>query len=78
MVYVLGNCPICGTPISKAVNDDIARIMEEQARGKEADFITVFDCPVCKEKMKSGECLFQEPWNCREIERWYYDIKRFT
>lgn len=64
MVYIAGNCPICGTPISKTVNDDLMRIMEEQARGKEVDFITVFDCPVCREKMKSRELLFPfpEPW----------------
>ena len=76
MVYILGNCPVCGAPISKIINDDIIRIMEEH--GKEDDYITVFDCSVCKEKIKSGEWLFQEPWNCREIERWHYDIKRFT
>ena len=64
MVYVLGNCPICGTPISKTINDDIARIMDEQAHGIVYDYITVFDCPVCREKMKSRELLFpfQKPW----------------
>ena len=66
MVYILGNCPVCGALISKTIDDDIMRIMEEH--GKEDAYITVFDCSVCKEKKLSRANIYSK--NLGIAEKW--------